>query len=136
MAREDGMASKEQLDLHLILEPAADRDPDQLDRLGRQLRTELRETDIESISAMEADEIPADAKGADVASLTELLITLSASGGVLTMVVQTLRDWLQRRDDVKKISLEIDGDRLELDAATAAERASLIQAYVHRHSRS
>lgn len=62
------------------LSPPADRDTDHLDRLGHQLGTELRQTDIGSISAMGSDEIPAFDKGAEVTSLTEWLITLSARG--------------------------------------------------------
>jgi exopolysaccharide biosynthesis protein len=69
----------------------------------------------------------------DVAAIGEWLVTLSASGGVVATVVATIRDWLGRRAAGHKVTLTIDGDSLELDGATAAERAELIDTFVRRH---
>jgi hypothetical protein len=69
----------------------------------------------------------------DATSLTELLVTLSGAGGVVATVVATVRDWLGRRSAGHKVSVTIDGDTLELDSATAAERAELIDSFVRRH---
>jgi hypothetical protein len=49
------------------------------------------------------------------------------------MVVATVKDWLGRRSGGHKVSLTVDGDTLELDGATAAERAELIDTFVRRH---
>jgi hypothetical protein len=121
------------VELRVVLEPDADADAEETDLLGRQLRRELRSLDVDDVVPAVAGEAPAGSKGADAASVTELLVTLSASGGVFAMVVATVKDWLGRRSGAHKVSLTIDGDTLELDGATAAEREELIDTFVRRH---
>ena len=121
------------LALRLVLEPEPEADADEVERLGRQLRSELRELDVDTVQAVGERAAPDGAKGA-VESLTELLVTMSGAGGVLATVVATVRDWLGRRRDAGRVVLTIDGDSLELSSATAAERAELVDAFVRRHS--
>lgn len=121
------------LAVRLVLAPEPGADAEETERLGRLLRAELRELDVDDVRPV-ADGVPPDgAKGAG-ASLAELVMTMSASGGVLTTVVATIRDWLGRRRHAGKVLLTIDGDTLELDAATADERAELVDAFVRRHA--
>ena len=120
------------LALRLALEPEPGADAEETERLGRSLRMELRELDVEEVRPV-VGEAPDGAKGAG-SSLAELLLTMSASGGVLATVVATIRDWLGRRRDAGKVLLTIDGDTLELEAATAGERAELVDAFVRRHA--
>jgi Effector Associated Constant Component 1 len=121
------------VELLVVLEPETGADAEEIELLGRSLRRELRELDVDDVSAVAAGEAPAGSKGIDAASATELLVTLSASGGVFAMVVATVKDWLARRAGGHKISLTIDGDTLELDGASPAERAELIDTFVRRH---
>ena len=121
------------MELLVVLEPEAGADAEETDLLGRSLRRELRSLDVEEVAARPAGEAPPGSKGIDAASVTELLVTLSASGGVLAMVVGTVKDWLARRSGGHKITLTVDGDTLELDGASAAERAQLIETFVRRH---
>jgi hypothetical protein len=123
------------VELLVVLEPDADADAEETDLLARQLRRELRSLDVDDVTPVVAGEAPAGSKGADAASVTELLVTLSASGGVFAMVVATVKDWLGRRSGAHTVSLTIDGDTLELDGATADERAELIATFVRRHER-
>jgi hypothetical protein len=48
-------------------------------------------------------------------------------------VIATIKDWLGRRADAHKVTVTIDGDTLELSAATPVERAELIETFVRRH---
>ena len=121
------------MQLLVVLEPDADADAEETELLARQLRRELRSLDVDDVTAVVGDESPAGSKGADAASVTELLVTLSASGGVFALVVATVKDWLGRRSGAHKVALTIDGDTLELDGATADERAELIDTFVRRH---
>ena len=122
------------LELLVALEPEPGSDAEEVERLGRQLRSELRELDVDDVRAVDgASPPPSGAKGVDAASLTQLLVTLSGAGGVVATVVATVRDWLGRRSAGHKVSVTIDGDTLELDSATAAERAELIDSFVRRH---
>jgi hypothetical protein len=120
------------VDVLVALEPEAGADADEMDRLGRQLRHELRSLDVDAVTPVGAGETPAGAKG-DVASVAQWLVTMSASGGVVATVVAAVRDWLGRRSDGHKVTLTIDGDSLELSSATPAERAELIDTFVRRH---
>ena len=67
------------------------------------------------------------------ASLTELLVTMSAGGGVFVTVIATIKDWLGRRSAGHTVKLTIDGDTLELSGASPVERADLIETFVRRH---
>jgi hypothetical protein len=48
-------------------------------------------------------------------------------------VVATVRDWLSRRSAGHKVTLTIDGDTLELESSSSAERAQLFDTFVRRH---
>jgi hypothetical protein len=121
------------LELLVVLQPEAGADAEETDRLGRQLRAELSDLDVDDVRAVDGGPPPPGAKGVDAASLTELLVTLSGAGGVVATVIATVRDWLGRRSAGHKVSVTIDGDTLELDSATAAERSELIDTFVRRH---
>lgn len=121
------------MELLVVLEPETGADAEETELLGRSLRRELRSLDVDDVAAVPAPAAPPGSKGVDAAAATELLVTLSAGGGVFAMVVATVKDWLARRAGGHKITLTIDGDTLELDRASPAERAELIDTFVRRH---
>lgn len=120
-------------DLVLVVESEPDVDPDEVDRSLRQLRAELKELDIESVTPTSARNAPPGAKGVDPVSLAALLITLSAAGGVFTILLETARDWLARHAAARRISVTINGDTIVLERGSAQERGALIEAYIRRH---
>jgi hypothetical protein len=121
------------LELLVVLEPDPGADAEEVERLGRQLRAELRELDVDDVRTLEGSAPPPGTKGIDTASLTDLLVTLSASGGVFATVIATIKDWLGRRAGAHKVSITIDGDTLELSRATEAERVQLVETFVRAH---
>ena len=116
----------------MVLEPDAVTDPADGERLGRQLRNELRALDVDEVAALDGAPPPPGAKGA-ATDLTEWLVTLSGGGGVFVSVIGTIRAWLGGRAGAHKVTVTIDGDTLELSSATAAERAELVETFVRRH---
>ena len=120
------------MELRVVLEPDPDTDPDDAERLGRQLRDELRDLDVDDVEPVAGGAPPAGAKSGALTSLTEWLVTL-AGGGVLAPVIGTIKAWLTRGAGDHKVSVTIDGDTLELGRATDAERAEIIDAFVRRH---
>jgi hypothetical protein len=110
---------------------AADADAEELDRLARRLRAELDELDVDLRAV--PGEAPPGAKAADPVTVGSLMVAFSAVGGVFPGLVDTLREWLGRQAGRHKIKLTIDGDTVELERATTAERQQLIDAFVRRH---
>jgi hypothetical protein len=119
--------------LVLVVESEPDVDPDEVDRSLRQLRSELKDLDVESVTPMTSDNAPPGAKGVDSFSLGVLLVTLTATGGVVTTLIETARDWLARHAAGRRISVTIDGDTIVLEKGSAQERGALIDAYLRRH---
>lgn len=117
-----------------MVEPAEETDPEVLDRLARRLRAEVAELDVDA--RLEAEEPPDRAKSADAVTIGAIVVALSASGGVFTVLVETVRDWLRRQSERHKVSITIDGDTIELERADSAQKQALVDAYVARHTRS
>ena len=59
------------MELTVVLEPEPGTDPEDVERLGRQLRNELRSLDVDDVSAVDGAAPPDGAKSASAASLTE-----------------------------------------------------------------
>jgi hypothetical protein len=120
------------VEVHVVLEPDPETDPEDRERLGRQLRDELRELDVDDVEPVVGALPPDGAKSGVLVSLTEWLVTLSG-GGVLVPVISTIKAWLARGAGSHKVTVTIDGDTLELGRATDAERAELVETFVRRH---
>jgi hypothetical protein len=122
--------SDDAVDVIVTLEPNADTDADERDRLARQLRTELLELDLDAITAAAGRDAPPGAKGAELAEWGVWLVTLSASGGVLTSLISVAKDWLNRRGSGHRIKLTVGDATIELDGASDAEQAAALEAFV------
>jgi len=120
------------MEVRIALEPDGDADGEDAERLGRQLRSELRSLDVDRVDAVSSGEAPPGAKGVG-AEMIEWLVTLSASGGVFATLIATVKDWLGWRAGAHKIKVTIDDDTLELSRPMPAEQAELIQAFIQRH---
>jgi Effector Associated Constant Component 1 len=119
------------VEVRVVLEPDSDADGEEIERLRRQLGAEMRSLDAE-FSTVASQEAPPGSKGIG-GVMTEWLVTLSASGGVLVTLIATVNDWLGRRADAQRIKVTIDGDTLELGGVTSEEQAELIRSFIQRH---
>ncbi|GGT27120.1 hypothetical protein GCM10010176_084800 [Nonomuraea spiralis] len=122
------------ISMRVELRPDADVDIDLHDRLTRGLHGELNELDVEWVRTAAGGPAPEGARSADPVTVGALLVAFSASGGVFTSLVGVLKDWLDRQSARHRIVLTIDGDSIELDRVTDAERRELIGAFLQRHS--
>jgi membrane-associated two-gene conflict system component 1 (EACC1) len=120
-------------DLVLVVESEPDVEPDEAERSIRQLCAELKDLDVESVASPIGNNTPRGAKGVEPFSLGALLITLAATGGVFTALIETARDWLARQTSARRISVTIDDDTIVLEKSSAHERDALIEAYIRRH---
>jgi hypothetical protein len=85
----------------VVLEPDPGTDPEDRERLGRQLRNKLRGLDVDEVSPVTGAPAPDGSKSGAAASLTEWLVTLSSGGGVFVTVIATIKDWLSLRDGAR-----------------------------------
>lgn len=120
--------------MQLLLRIAADSDADanEVEELSRQLRRELLEHDVDVIGQVPAT-APAGAKG-DPVTLGTLLVTLAASGGVLTTAINTVQSWLTRQER-HSVTVEIGGDKLVISSPSSEQEQRLIDDFINHHKR-
>jgi len=120
--------------LRLNLHTGPEVDVEELEKHTLQLKKELIELDVEAVDFVSAGESPEKVKAGDPITWGTLLLTLAASGGVLTSLISALQSWLTTRDR-RSVTLEIDGDKLEVAGISSEEQRRLIDAWLSRHSR-
>jgi Effector Associated Constant Component 1 len=108
-------------------------DDAELERLSRRLRAELLQLDVEAVAPIEEAASAEGTKSGGMQTWSTLALTFAASGGVLTTIINALRDWIVRQPALPSIKVSIGGDSIELDGVSAEERQQLIQAFIARH---
>lgn len=106
---------------------------EEIEELARQLRRELLELDTESVEHAAQGKTPESAKAADAFAWGTLALTLAASGGVISALINTVQSWLAR-SEARSVSLEINGDKLEIKGISSEDQNRLIRAWLARHS--
>lgn len=125
------MTPTKQLVLSIKADP--ETDAEELEELTRQLREEIMELDVESADFAGVEEVPAGAKVVEPISLGTVLVTLLATGGVITTLINAIQAWLTRHER-QSITIEIDGDKLEITGISDGEKQQLVNAWIHRHT--
>lgn len=112
-----------------VFEP--DADEERLNELTQNLRHDLLELDVESVSSVSAGEAPIDSKGIELAAVGALVLVLKSSVELATQVVTAVRSWLQRGPSSERtLRLTLNGQTLELSAATDAQQQQLVDEFV------
>lgn len=106
-------------------------DDQEMEELGRRLRGELLQLDVDAVDQVRGEKASAGAKG-DSVTLGTLLVTLAASGGVLTTLISTVQSWLTRQER-HAITLEIGGDKLVITSASSEQQQRLIDDFIDQH---
>ncbi len=118
--------------MRVTVRPEASADDEETATLRDLVRSMLVEHDFDVADRRLIAAPPQGTKGVDPVSLSTLVVTLAASGGVLTTLVGALQAWLLR-SSARQVVLEIDGDRLEVNGVTGAERRQLTAEWLRRH---
>ena len=119
--------------LTLRIDPEPDDDNEELEQIVSQLRDELLELDVETVDTARGEKPPEGAKVIDAIDWNTLIVTLAASGGVLTVLIGTVQSWLTRHER-SSVTLEIDGHKLNLKGIPPDERQRTIDAWISRIS--
>jgi hypothetical protein len=122
------------LELAVEIDAGPDADERDIEEFSRSLSNELLELDVDRV-VPSAAAAPEGTKAGDAVTWQTLLVTLSASGGVLTGIIAAVSEWLRRRQDPVTVVLKIGNDSLTLPAPTEEERQILIETFVKRHQR-
>ena len=109
-----------------------DADDELLADLTTNLRDELEQLNVENIQLPVQSNHPQGAKSGDAFTWGQLLLTLAASGGVLTSIIATIKAWLLRQTRCS-IRVEMDGDTLEITGVDSEDQRKIIDQWLARH---
>jgi hypothetical protein len=113
-----------------LVAPGADED---LERGALRLRDELLALPVDDVRPVTHGEAPAGSRGPSVAEIGALLVSLGPSVQLLQTVVGGITSWLRRDRSVSGVTVSIDGDVIELTAATSEQQTQLVDAWLARH---
>jgi hypothetical protein len=111
-----------------------DADEVALERGSIQLRQELAELDVDSVTGAQGGDAPAGSRSGSVAALGALLVSLHPSTTMLVSLVKTVRGWLVRSGGNRTVRLEVGGDVLELTGTTSAVQDRLVDEWIRAHA--
>jgi hypothetical protein len=121
--------------LKLTLEADPEADDKELATMAQQLRSGILNLDeVESVDVARVGTIPENAKGGDVVTWGQLLITLVGAGSGLTALLGIVQSWLSK-DERRSITLEINGDKLSITGISSEQQQQMINTWLERHPR-
>lgn len=121
------------LRLTLTLDGGPEATAEDLESLAHSLRGDLLELDVQAVD-LARGEAPAGIRGGPAIDWTTILVTLAASGGVLTTVITAIQAWLVHRRS-SSVTLKVDDDELTLagPGPYSAEQKRAIDLWLSRH---
>jgi hypothetical protein len=112
-----------------LFEPGADSEA--LDGLTGDLRMELLDLDVDSVAPVASGPAPEGSKGIELLAIGALLVRVKDSLPLVNAVVTSVRSWLSRSSSSgRSLKITVDGQTLELSAATADQQAELVAEFV------
>ncbi len=120
--------------VRLLLHVDTELEPngEELETLTYQLREELEELDHLHVDFVSQGEVPEKAKVAEPITFGTLILTLAASGGVLTTLISAIQGWLNRNGQ-RSVTLEMGGDKLVVTGISSEEQRRLINDWLTRN---
>lgn len=113
-----------------LFEPG-DPDDEVIDGLASDLRLELLELDVDSVSPVALGPAPAGSKGMEFVAIGALLVRVKDSLPAVNTVVTAVRQWLARGSSSgRSLKITVDGRTLELSAATAPQQQQLVAEFI------
>jgi len=99
------------------------------------LRTELLQLEVLDVTGIASNQAPLGVRGTEISAVGSLLVSLGQAADGLRSVVSAIKDWLVRGSECgRTVRLEVDGEKIELSQATAAQQESLVELFISRHS--
>jgi hypothetical protein len=126
--------TQEKTQLILYVYPDSEVSSEELAESTMDLREEILELDIEQVDFVSSEGVPPQSKGDPSFTWGTLLLTLAASGGVLTVLINLLKEWLTRHER-RRVMLEMNGDKLEVTGVSSEEQQRLIDKWLIRNGK-
>ena len=104
---------------------------EELDRLTTSLRTELLQTDVQSVRRVSHEQAPPGSKG-DPLTIGWLAVTLTPI--VATKVFDVLADWVKRANN-RTIKVTLGQNTIELSGASREQRTKLLNKWMQEVDR-
>lgn len=128
--------SNQTIQLVLSINAGEETDAEEMEALTQQLYRDLLELeDVESVDLVRAGKQPERAKVSDPISWGTVLVTSLAAGGVITTLINAIQSWLTRNER-RSITVEIDGDKLQITGISSKEQQQIINAWINNHTKS
>lgn len=122
------MAEKK-IQVLLNFDAGSELDAEEKERVTRKLREELLGLDVDGVDFVKSGKAPAKAKAGDPITWGALLLTLVASGGVLTTLIGVVQSCLTRHNQ-RGISLEVNGNKIDVNDISSEDQKRLINAWI------
>ena len=116
-----------------LYETSDDRTPEEIEDRTQGLRRELLDLEeVGSVGRASAGEAPPGARAVDVAALGALIVGVEPTITALSRVVSVVRDWLSHRGGPQggTVKITVNGQSLELSAATAEQQHDLVDQFI------
>lgn len=117
--------------INVVLEGGEGSDPEELDSYTLALREHLLELDVEDVVLDRSGAAPEGAKPGEAIALGALAVT--AAPFALRSVVLLLQAWIENRP-VRRVSILVGEDSLEVEALSSADQRRLVEAFIARHT--
>lgn len=104
--------------------------PEETERFGMDLKSDLDAVPQLEVAPARSNAAPAGSKSAAGIDWSQLMLTLAASGGVLTTLIGVIQARLNRD---RKAVLVIGNDKLELSGLDGADQRRVIEGWIERH---
>lgn len=116
-----------------LFDPEADATA--LDRDASALRDELLDIDeVDAVTAAAVGPAPPGTRGLDLQALGTLVVTARPTVEVVVHVMSVLRGWLasglHAGQTARSLKVTVNGQSLELSAATASEQQALVEQFI------
>jgi hypothetical protein len=110
-----------------------DSDEEELDRLSLDLRRELLELDVDSVVRASNGPAPSNARAGGT-SLPDVLVVSLSNSTVLVSMIHLLSWWIKRGAG-REAKVRIGKNVIEIDSASAEDKAQLIQSWLDWHEK-
>jgi hypothetical protein len=109
-----------------------DADAVELDRLARQLRSWLVQTDVD-VQLSGTGDAPLDTRATNATTIGALVVTAITSRSVLASILKVIQSYLET-SKARSVKIQLGDDSLEMTGLRSDDQRVLMESFVDRHT--